>query len=87
MDNGGDEPGPAGAHRLGGILRGPWDSRAREEQLPDALVPGERSAGRPADDVDEHRALQRASWRLVAVGPVLKRPDTQLPVYQYSAHH
>ena len=58
--NGGDQPGHAGPDRLGGVFRWSGNPGAITKQRSAALVPGEWSAGRPADDADEHRTLQRA---------------------------
>ena len=56
--NGGDQPGHASADRLGGVFRWSRNPGAIAEQRSAALVPGQWSADRPADDADEHRTLQ-----------------------------
>ena len=53
----GDEHRPPGPDRLRRILRRPRNPGAFEEQRSTTLVPGERSASRPAHDPDEHRPL------------------------------
>src|SRR5580698_1830884 len=56
--NGREQPGHAGTDCLGGILWWSRHSGAVTEQRSAALVPGKWSESGPADDVDEHRALQ-----------------------------
>ena len=55
--NGGNQSGSAVPDRVGGIVRRSGNPRAVAEQRPVPLVSVERSASRPADDVDERWTL------------------------------
>ncbi len=67
----GDQRRSAGADRRGAIVRRPGLPRADAQQRSHALVPQQRAAYRPADDPDDHRALQRARRGLAAVRNLL----------------